>query len=175
MSKFGKFIGLSGFERRLFLEAVCWCAVVRLTMLLMPFRRYTSLLGTPQDENRSTKGLKNKTNQKFFRGSRGAVFQKSPPGRRRQLKQISAAIRRASRGVPWETRCFVEAITAKRMLKRRDIPCTIYLGLKKNEIIEDGENIEDITAHAWSACGDFIITGGQGDKLKQYTVVSTFQ
>jgi hypothetical protein len=170
MSKLGKFTRLSGAERRLFLEAVFWCAVVRLTMLLVPFRKYASLLGTPQEESPSTKGLKHETNQKFFGGSRGA-----PRARRRQLKQIGAAIRRASRNVPWETRCFVEAIAAKRMLKRRNIPCTIYLGLKKIEIIENGEHMEDMDAHAWVDSGDFVVTGGQGVKLKQYTVVSTFQ
>ena len=47
MGKLGKFIRSSGTERLLFLEAVSWCALVRLTMLLLPFRKYTTLLGTP--------------------------------------------------------------------------------------------------------------------------------
>jgi len=175
---------LSGAERRLFLEAVFWCAVVRLTMLLVPFRKYASLLGTPQEESPSTKGLKYETNQKFFGGDarkaqsaerHAPCAMRLPPGRRRQSKQIGTAVRRASRNVPWKTRCFVEAIAAKRMLKRRNIPCNVYLGLKKIEIIENGEHMEDLDAHAWVVSGDFVVTGGQGVKLKQYTVVSTFQ
>jgi hypothetical protein len=156
MNKLQRFIRLTASERHLFLEAVFWCALVRLTMLMVPFRKYASLLGTFKDENGDSKDLNNETRRMF-------------------LEQISKAVKRASSYVPWKTRCFVEAIVAKRMLKYRNIPCTIYLGLKKVEVINDGELVKDMSAHAWLACGDFIVTGGQGAKLEQYTVVSTFE
>jgi hypothetical protein len=157
MSKLGKFSRLSGVERRLFLEAVGWCAVVRLTMLLVPFRKYASLLGVPLEKSSVNCVASVAINKQYL------------------PEQIGLAVRRASRSVPWETRCFVEAIAAKRMLKRRNIPCTIYLGLKKIEIIKEGEYMEDIAAHAWIACGDIIVAGRQGVKLEQYTVVSAFK
>lgn len=156
MSKTGKFFSLTGLERRLLIEAVIWCALTRLIMLTVPFRNYHKLLGKPQDKN-SVSSVSS------------VVKNKKKP-----IEQIGKAVSRASRNVPWHTRCFVEAIAAKRMLKRRGIPCTVYLGLKKVKTVEDGQPMEDLSAHAWTACGDFTVTGSQGVKLKEYTVVSSF-
>lgn len=51
------------------------------------------------------------------------------------------------------------------MLRRRQIPSTLYLGVAKKE---DG----DLNAHAWLRTGDAIILGGGG--LERFSVVSTF-
>jgi hypothetical protein len=157
MNKVARFFRLPGVERRLFLEAVFRCASVRLVMLVLPFRKYVSLLGVPVKE----KDLKDLN----------PVLQSKDA----LLQQIGTAVRRASRNVPWRTRCYVEAIAAKRMLKRRSIPCTIYLGLKKETDIDNEKPLENMAAHAWIISDDFIVTGKQGVKLKEYTVVSSFQ
>jgi hypothetical protein len=142
MRKINKFFRASGLERRLFCEAVFWCTVARLMMLVLPFQRYASLLGNPRNE----------------------TTHKPESHRRVLLEQISTAIRRGSRYVPWKTKCFVEAIAARVMLKRRNIKSTIYLGAAK----ENGKMI----AHAWLRSGDIILTGKRG--MGKYTIVSTF-
>jgi hypothetical protein len=53
------------------------------------------------------------------------------------------------------------------MLKRRNIPATVYLGVMKDE-----SRPEKLAAHAWVRCGEFILTGAKGHQ--QYTVVSKF-
>jgi hypothetical protein len=53
------------------------------------------------------------------------------------------------------------------MLKRRGIPGVFYLGVAKDE-----ESKEKMKAHAWSQCGDMIITGERG--YEEFVVVSIF-
>ncbi len=102
-------------------------------MLVIPFKRYAALLGTPGEET-----------------------PRDEPGdsRRKQLEQIAAAICRCSKTVPWKSRCFVEAITTVLMLRRRKIKGTIYLGLAKDN--------GTMKAHAWLRCGNMILTGQKG-------------
>lgn len=53
------------------------------------------------------------------------------------------------------------------MLKRRNIPGTVYLGVAINKTIPD-----KLSAHAWLRYGSAILTGADGHR--QFTVVSTF-
>jgi hypothetical protein len=53
------------------------------------------------------------------------------------------------------------------VLKKRGIPGVFYLGVAKDE-----EHKEKMKAHAWTQCGDSIITGGRGHEM--FTVVSVF-
>jgi Transglutaminase-like superfamily len=153
MNKLKTLFRLPTLERRLILEAVYWCALIRLIIMVIPFRKYVWLLGK--------KRLSNK----------GQPASVSSVKRQKEalLLEIGSAVQRASRNVPWRTRCYVEAIVAKRMLKRRDIPCNIHLGLKKDL------NTDTMTAHAWMTCGDIIVTGGPQKNLKEFTTISTFR
>ncbi len=67
--------------------------------------------------------------------------------------------------LPWECKCLAQAISGKMMLRRRQTPSTLYLGVAKKE---DG----DLNAHAWLRAGESIILGGGG--LERFAVVSTF-
>lgn len=86
-------------------------------------------------------------------------------GDRETVIFVSRTIRTMSRHLPWECKCLAQAISGKMMLRRRQIPSTLYLGVAKKE---DG----DLNAHAWLRAGDIIILGGGG--LKRFAVVSTF-
>lgn len=81
------------------------------------------------------------------------------------LERISKAISIVSRYTPWESKCLVQAIAAMKMLERRSIDCTLYLGTAKDE---EGKMI----AHAWVRSGSFIVTGSLGKE--RFTVVYTF-
>lgn len=79
--------------------------------------------------------------------------------------RVSSAIRRAGRLSPLDTRCLVRAIAAMKMLKRRRIESTLYLGTAKDK---DGRMI----AHAWLRCGNLYVTGAE--EMRGFTVVGKF-
>ncbi|EIT86523.1 hypothetical protein A374_03094 [Fictibacillus macauensis ZFHKF-1] len=81
------------------------------------------------------------------------------------LETIASSLHIVNRWAPWNTKCLVRAIAGTKMLKRRGIESTLYLGTAKDE---DGQLI----AHAWLRSGNFILTGG--DEMKKFTVVSKF-
>ncbi len=80
------------------------------------------------------------------------------------IRPVARSIKAVAAIVPWQSKCLVQAMTAKRMLERRGIETTLYLG-----VLKEGE---DMKAHAWLRCGPCFITGGNGEKT--YTVVRTF-
>jgi hypothetical protein len=84
---------------------------------------------------------------------------------RKILKQISQIIHLASRYTFWESECLVKAIAARKMLDRRGITSTLYLGVGR---VENAE----LVAHAWLRSGPFYVTGSEG--MERFTVVARF-
>jgi hypothetical protein len=81
------------------------------------------------------------------------------------IRQISQMIHLASKYAYWESECLVKAIAARKMLERRGISSTLYLGTGRDE---EGK----LVAHAWIRSGLFYITGLEG--RERFTVVATF-
>lgn len=81
------------------------------------------------------------------------------------LKRISEAIQIISRHTTWESKCLVKAIAGQKMLNRRYIESTLYLGTAKDV---NG----DFIAHAWLRSGPFYISGSEGMEI--FTVVAKF-
>jgi hypothetical protein len=81
------------------------------------------------------------------------------------LKDISKAVNLMSRNTFWESMCLVKAIAAMKMLERRNIESTLYLGTSKDK---NGKLI----AHAWLRSGPSYITGYE--MMHMFTVVSKF-
>ena len=138
----GKFFRRSPLEQRLFLEAFLWLALSRLAILVVPFRRIAPFLGHTMAETSS-----------------------DASELRPLARHVSWAVQTASRYTPWESKCLAQAMAAKMMLKRREIPSTLYLGVLK-------EGHKGLSAHAWIRCGDRILTGARGHR--QFAVVATF-
>jgi len=82
-------------------------------------------------------------------------------------QQVGQSIMRASAYTPWESACLAQSLTAQKMLQKRGIPGVFYLGAMKDE-----ESEEKMKAHAWSQCGETIITGAGGHE--KFTVLSVF-
>ena len=82
-----------------------------------------------------------------------------------QIGRVAWAVNKISKYTPWQSKCLVQAIAAKRMLQARQIVSTLYLGVKKS-------NSQQLEAHAWLRSGSLYLTGGQGHKY--FTVVATF-
>jgi hypothetical protein len=83
----------------------------------------------------------------------------------RTLKHISHALAIVSRNTFWDSKCLVRAIAGLKMLERRKIDSTLYLGTGKDE---HGKLI----AHAWLRSGPLYITGA--DVMDQFIVVEKF-
>jgi hypothetical protein len=81
------------------------------------------------------------------------------------LKNVSEAVNLMSRYTFWESMCLVKAIAAMKMLERRHIESTIYLGTAKDKTGK-------LIAHAWLRSGPFYITGAE--VMDQFVVVSKF-
>ncbi|WP_336788238.1 lasso peptide biosynthesis B2 protein [Paenibacillus sp. MMO-177] len=81
------------------------------------------------------------------------------------IHRIADAIRIMSRYTLWESKCLVMAIACMKMLEKRQIESTLYLGTTKNY---EGK----MTAHAWLRTGPHYVTGA--DIMNRYTVVGIF-
>lgn len=81
------------------------------------------------------------------------------------LASVAQAIHIMSRYTFWESQCLVKAIAAMKMLEKRQIESTLYLGTAREE---NGE----LVAHAWLRSGSFYITGAE--VMERFTVVSKF-
>lgn len=128
--------------RRLMFEAflaLAWGRVLK----LLPFARVSPSLGSHMEETPY------------------AIQQEQ----HRQAVQISRALHLVSPHVWWETECLVMAFAARKMLNRRHLPSTLYLGMRRDE---QGRT----AAHAWLRSGRFYLTGAK--ELEQYTVVGQF-
>lgn len=84
---------------------------------------------------------------------------------RRTIKQIAGAVDLMSRYTFWESKCLVRAIANMKMLERRRIASTLYLGTGKDE---QGRLI----AHAWLRSGTIYLSGAE--VMKDFVVVETF-
>ena len=87
------------------------------------------------------------------------------PANESSIRQISQAVRVMSRHTIWESQCLVKAIAAKKMLERRRIESTLYLGTARDE---GGSMI----AHAWLRSGSFYVTGAE--EMRMFTTVAAF-
>ena len=143
--KVKKFAQLSSGEKKLFLEAYVTLGFKRAAVLTVPFKRLTCSLEQQNDSDI------------MFLGDNQILTAQS----------VSIAIARASAHTPWQSSCLAQSLTAQRMLKKRGIPGYLYLGVAKDE---DGK--EKMKAHAWSQCGDKIITGDDGHE--DFAVLSVF-
>lgn len=137
-------------NRYVLLEAIFWLGFSRFVMVALPFRWIAPYLGQRMAETPT-----DRVSDEHLQ----------------QLQKISWAIRKLSPHTPWQSKCLVQAIAAKRMLQLRQINSTLYLGVIRNDY-RDQSNSDPLKAHAWLRSGRFLLTGGQG--YQQFTVVATF-
>lgn len=78
-------------------------------------------------------------------------------------KRVSYAVNHVCNKTKWESKCLVRALTAQKLLRKKGILSTLYLGCG----LEDGKMV----AHAWLRCGKMYVTGGNGS---DYAIVDKF-
>lgn len=82
----------------------------------------------------------------------------------RQAYEVAQAVTRVCRHTPWQSKCLVQALIAQHLLKKHQIPSTLYLGV--------GKVGEEMIAHAWLRSGEYYLTGGCGEG---YALVAKFR
>ncbi|WP_439021842.1 lasso peptide biosynthesis B2 protein [Bacillus thuringiensis] len=142
VKKLTVFLSLDMKTRFLFIEAYIYLGWARI-LKLMSFSQSATTLGVYMDET-----------------SLNCVETNI-----RILKSIAEVIQITSRHTLWDSQCLVKAIAGMKMLERRKIESTLYLGTAKDE---DG----NMVAHAWLRSGPCYITGAEG--MEKFTVVGTF-
>ena len=119
-----------------------WTALARLAILVVSFRRLAPWLGRTM----------------------GSTPDVSDEAADEVSREVQWAVRVASRHVPWDAKCLVQAVAARAMLGRRRLSGTIYFGVAKEG--------EELKAHAWVRTGTRVVTGAR--EMLGFTVVSTF-
>ncbi|ENQ3078088.1 lasso peptide biosynthesis B2 protein [Bacillus multifaciens] len=142
LKKIRTFLSLDMKTMFLLIEAYIYLGWARI-LKGRPFSKVAPTLGVPMNET----SLSYNESNKFV------------------LRDISEAIHIMSRHTFWESKCLVRAIAGMKMLERRQMESTLYLGTAKDE---NGNMI----AHAWLRSGPFYITGAE--EMKRFTVVSKF-
>lgn len=125
------------------LEALFLMALIRFSIIFIPFRYVASVIGKPMCE----------TSEEIDTDILIVT------------KKIAWLINKLSHYTPWESKCFVKALAGQIMLKKRGIPCTLYLGMAKDKT-------DKLSAHAWLRCGNSIILGG--NERPGFTTVAYF-
>lgn len=126
----------------LFMSFIC-LGIMRLLILIIPFKHLVTHMGKEMQE--STNILSEKSQIK-------AVW-------------VSWAVNVMSKYTPWESKCYVRALTAMFILKILRIPSTLYLGVSKNQS-------NSLIAHAWLRSGKEYITGG--NEISNFKCISYF-
>jgi hypothetical protein len=136
-----QFARLPSADRVLLVEATVALSVAGLRLSVTSFARIASGLGRHMDE------------------SADAV----DAAALKQAARVRWAVETVARHLPWKPVCLPQALAAKRMLQRRGIASTLYLGV---------DPAKQLDAHAWVRVGRMIVTGGPRED--RFAVVSTF-
>jgi hypothetical protein len=131
LNKVKIFYSLPTASKILLIEAVFYSALARLIIILIPFKRYKKFMGIHNEETPLETDFKN----------------------HKTINKVSWAVAAVCTRTPWQSKCLVQALTAQRILKKRNIGSTLYLGVNKGWH-------NKIEAHAWLRCGKVFVTGG---------------
>ncbi|KQX51966.1 lasso peptide biosynthesis B2 protein [Paenibacillus sp. Root444D2] len=142
MNKLKVFLTLDIRTMLLLVEALFFLGWARI-LVSLPFSKVAPSLGVPMQETSIMELERNRI----------------------VLKHIASAIDIMSKYTLWESKCLVKAIAGMKMLKRRNIESTLYLGTTKDELAK-------MIAHAWLRSGHFYVTGKEG--MDRFTVVAKF-
>ena len=146
---FSRFIALDRSERRLVIEAAALLTLVGAALSVGGFARSRPLL-------------------EWCARKRG-VFRTSAPGEcvpaSVEPSAVAWAVTAAASRFPFRHSCLVKALATDVMLKRRGLPSSIFVGVRRRQIAAP------LDAHAWVESGGAVVIGALDD-LRDFTVLS---
>lgn len=140
INKIKMFISLAFKDKILIVKVIFLTAIARFAMLKVPFKELKKHMGKVNVES-SLKLDESDYDLRYVIND---------------LKRFKWVIQAVSKRTPWESKCLVQALTAQYLTNKKGITSTLYLGVKR-----DSDN--NLIAHSWIRCGDFYITGGNGE------------
>lgn len=143
----GRLEPLSRADWLILAEAVALLGLARLAVLALPFRWVMRAGGRHMAE--SSKAV--------------------APSDRAQVERVTWAIDTARLFTPWDSNCLAQTLSGARMLQRRGIASTTYLGVAAADPRGLGPHL---SAHAWLRAGEDIILGD--GRLDDYVSVASF-
>ncbi len=142
------FLRAPGRRQALALEAAGELARARLITLL-PARIYTRDFGS-------------------MNGASGAAAVGACP---EAACEIGRMVETVARAMPFRALCLQQAVAARRMLRRRGVRATVYLGVKRTAAAPD-KVVRGSVAHAWVEVGSQVVNGD--GSLGDYAIVARF-
>ncbi len=137
---------LSWKQKVLFVLIFLLLGVMRVVIVLIPFRYYVKILLNPKpSQNKFTLTI-----QKF--------------GYARAIGRLTML---AAKFTPWEAKCLVQGLTVRFLLRMWRIPSIFYIGVGTDET-------QLFVAHAWINCNNTTIVGGD-DSFNQFKIISQFE
>ena len=125
-------------KKKLFVHAWFLLGWMRFRILTRPFKKLVSGLRVHQD----------------FGDQEGV-----PDASMAMAREVGWAVQTASRFTPWQSACLVQVLAAQRLLQKRGVGGSFYLGaVRETEPSEEA----GMSAHAWLKCGNEFITGEAG-------------
>jgi len=132
---------ISAAQRSLLWEAIAALAIARIALACIPFSRIAAWLGTAGAESQAS----------------------VTPEQAQSAEAVGWAVSALARRVPWDGRCFAQALAATAMLRHRGVDGTVSFG------VCEGASA-GFEAHAWLRVGTHMVTGGAGyERFKAFT------
>ena len=130
-----RFAQVGNSRRALVVEAVSWLLLARLALILVPFPTLARRIGTfvPPADPRVARAAASRDDSRI-------------------AEDISWAVTRAARHVPFKAVCLPQAMAARVMLKRRGVASVMHFGAAKGEA-------KPLNAHAWLDAAGVEVTG----------------
>lgn len=106
-----------------------------------------------------------------FLGSFGEQTQVVREDQQTRAVEIGDIVARVAARMPFRALCLQQALAVRRMLARRSVPTTVYLGLAQDAGMRSDPTAGE-AAHAWVKTGDRVISGDTD--LERFVVVGAF-
>lgn len=132
-----RFTQVDGHRRALVVEAVLWLLLARLALIIIPFPRLAKHMG------------------KFTAPAEARTLHGAPGADANDVNiatDVSWAVTRSARYVPFKAVCLPQAMAARIMLKRRGVASVIHFGAAKGKE-------KSFEAHAWLDAAGVEVTG----------------
>ena len=140
--KIKRFLNISTKDKILVIRIVYLSLFYRILILIVPFKRISKNLG----ETKIISHYKPKKWEMLY------------------IKRVYYYILKVCTKTPWESKCLVQALIGRRLMYKKHIETTLFLGVCKDKD-------KNMIAHAWLKCGDNYVTG---DIKNEFGIVGTF-
>jgi hypothetical protein len=144
-----KFLGLAPRHKLMLVQTWLLLGCYRLRIILFPLKRITASLHHSDQANPPPL---------------------LTPAQQGEAVMIGRLVAAAARFTPWQSRCLTQVLVAQRLLAKRKIPGSFYLGVLRG-CGATGDST-GFSAHAWLQCGNVVVNGAA--EYQRFTVVSNF-